>query len=318
LSYQGYAKAQPVSDYQAQRRGGRGKSATKTKDEDYVDKLFVASTHDNLLCFSSLGKVYTLKVYELPIASRGSRGKPIVNLLPLDADECIDAVLPVRDFDDEHFIFMATSNGTVKKTKLTAFARPRTTGLKAIELRDDNTLVDVAVTNGSQDIMLFASSGKAIRFPEEKVRPMGRTAAGVRGIRLKEGQEIISLIVVEEEGAILLACANGYGKRTKASEFMAKNRGGQGMIAIKATERNGNLVGAVQVKEADGCMIITANGTLIRTKVAGISVVGRNTQGVRLIRVDEGDALVGLEKIEAAEIEDDEVVTLENSDDSEE
>ncbi|NNC98071.1 MAG: DNA gyrase subunit A [Gammaproteobacteria bacterium] len=318
LSHSGYAKAQPVSDYQAQRRGGRGKSATKTKDEDYVDKLFIASTHDSLLCFASTGKVYTLKVYELPIASRNARGKPIVNLLPLEKGETIDAVLSIRDFDDDHFVFMATSNGTVKKTALTAFARPRTTGLKAIELRDDNTLIDVAVTNGSQDIMLFASSGKAIRFPEDKVRPMGRTAAGVRGIRLKANQKVISLIVVEEEGHILLACENGYGKRTKHTDFMAKNRGGQGMIAIKATERNGDLVGAIQVKEADGCMIITANGTLIRTKVAGISVVGRNTQGVRLIRVDKGDALVGLVKIEAAEIEDEEVVTLETSDDSEE
>ena len=320
LSNEGYAKAQPVTDYQAQRRGGRGKSATKTKDEDYIDKLFVASTHDNLLCFSSLGKVYTLKVYELPIASRGARGKPIVNLLPLEKDESIDAVLPIREFSEEQYIFMATSNGTVKKTQLSAFARPRATGLKAIELRDDNTLVDVAVTNGSQDIMLFASSGKAIRFPEDKVRPMGRTAAGVRGIRLKEEQKVISLIVVEEEGEILLACANGYGKRTKHADFMAKNRGGQGMIAIKVSERNGDLVGAVQVKDADGCMIITANGTLIRTKVAGISIVGRNTQGVRLIRVDEGDALVGLEKIEAAEIEDEDVVTLETEagDDSEE
>lgn len=315
LSNQGYAKAQPVSDYQAQRRGGRGKSATKTKDEDYVGKLFVASTHDNLLCFSSSGKVYTLKVYELPIASRGSRGKPIINLLPLESDENIDAVLPVREFSDEEYIFMATSNGTVKKTQLSAFARPRTTGLKAIELREDNTLVDVAITNGKQDIMLFASSGKAIRFPEEKVRPMGRAAAGVRGIRLKDQQKVISLIVVEEEGDILLACANGYGKRTRVDDFMAKNRGGQGMIAIKATERNGDLVGAVQVKEADGCMIITANGTLIRTKVAGISIVGRNTQGVRLIRVDKDDSLVGLEKIEAAEIDDEEVVTLDISDD---
>ncbi|MBT8137920.1 MAG: DNA gyrase subunit A [Gammaproteobacteria bacterium] len=301
LSHAGYAKAQPLGTYQAQRRGGRGKAATQVKDEDFVDKLFVANTHDTLLCFSTRGKLYWLKVYQVPQASRGARGRPIVNLLPLEADERITAVLPIRDYEPDRFITMATSKGTVKKTELQAFSRPRTNGIIAVALREDDALVDVEITEGNQQIMLFASNGKAIRFDAGDVRPMGRNAAGVRGIRLDGDDRVISLIVVEpdaDEGEILIATAKGYGKRTLVTDFPSHRRGGQGVIAIQTTERNGVLVGAVHVSDDDEVMLISAGGTLVRTEVAGISRMGRNTQGVRLIRVQGDDALVGMERID--------------------
>lgn len=303
LSHGGYAKAQPTGDYQAQRRGGRGRSAAKVKDEDFIDKLFVANTHDTLLCFSSRGKMYWLNVYQVPQASRGSRGKPIVNLLPLEAGERINAVLPIREFNADNFVFMATSGGTVKKTPLSLFSRPRASGIIAIDLRQDDRLVDVAITDGAREIMLVASSGKAIRFLEGDVRPMGRGAAGVRGIRLAPGHEVIALSIVDE-GMLLSATENGYGKRTAIDEFPIQGRGGQGVIAIQTTERNGRTVGALRVREDDEIMLISSSGTLVRTPVNDISIIGRNTQGVRLIRLEEGQRLVGLARIES--IEDDE------------
>ena len=302
LSHGGYAKAQPIEAYQAQKRGGRGRSAAKVKDEDFIDKLFVANTHDTILCFSSRGKVYWLKVYQVPQASRGSRGKPIVNLLPLEDGERINAVLPVEDYAEDSFVFMATSSGTVKKTSLSQFSRPRSNGIIAIDLRDD-WLVDVAITNGDAEILLFASSGKAIRFKESDVRPMGRSAAGVRGIKLPEGHEVIGLSIIHD-GLVLTATENGYGKRTEVQDFPVQGRGGQGVIAIQTSERNGRTVGAVRVADEDEIMLISSSGTLVRTAVHDISVQGRNTQGVRLIRVEEGQRLVGLARIEA--IEDDE------------
>ncbi len=300
LSHGGYAKAQPVGAYQAQRRGGRGRSATKVKDEDFIDKLFVANTHDTLLCFSSRGKMYWLKVYQVPQASRGSRGKPIVNLLPLEEGERINAVLPTKEFDASNFVFMATSRGTVKKTPLSLFSRPRASGIIAIDLRNDDRLVDVAITDGKREIILVASSGKAIRFKEEDVRPMGRGAAGVRGIRLSAEHEVIALCVVGD-GLLLSATANGYGKRTAVDEFPVQGRGGQGVIAIQTSTRNGRTVGALQVREDDEIMLISSSGTLVRTLVSEISIIGRNTQGVRLIRVQSGQRLVGLARIESIE-----------------
>ncbi len=311
LSHGGYAKAQPTGDYQAQRRGGRGRSAAKVKDEDFIDKLFVANTHDTLLCFSSRGKMYWLKVYQVPQASRGARGKPIVNLLPLESDERINAVLPIREFNADNFVFMATSAGTVKKTPLSLFSRPRTTGIIAIDLRPDDRLVDVAITDGNQEIMLVASSGKAIRFSESDVRPMGRGAAGVRGLRLAAGHEVIALSIVTD-GLLLSATEHGYGKRTVVDEFSLQGRGGQGVIAIQTSERNGRTVGALLVKDDDEIMLISSSGTLVRTPVSDISIIGRNTQGVRLIRLEAGQRLVGLARIESMAdedtIADDEVV----------
>jgi len=298
FSHEGYAKSQILSEYSAQKRGGKGKSATKMKTEDFIDKLFIANTHDTLLCFSSRGKVYWIKVYQLPQASRGSRGKPLVNLLPLEEGERINAVLPIREYDEDHFIFMATSAGTVKKTPLTAFSNQRAGGIIALDLRDDNLLVDVALTDGSKDIMLMASSGKAIRFNESNVRAMGRTAAGVRGIKMKEGEKLISLIVVDEQACILTATELGYGKRTATTEYACKGRGGQGVISIQTSDRNGAVVGAVQVSESDEFMMISDGGTLIRTSVEEVRVMGRNTQGVRLIRLSENEKLVELERIE--------------------
>ncbi len=299
LSHGGYAKAQPVTVYQAQRRGGRGKAATAVKDEDFVDKLFVANTHDTLLCFSSTGKLYWLKVYQLPQASRGSRGKPIVNLLPLQEGERINAVLPIHEFEENKFVFMVTANGTVKKTSLDAFSRPRQAGIIAIELDQGDRLVGVDITDGSKDIILCSSSGKAIRFAENDVRPMGRNAAGVRGIRLPEGEneEVISLIIADADGAVLVASENGYGKRTPIADFPVHGRGGQGVIALQISERNGRVVGALLVRPDDEIMLISSSGTLVRTPVNDVSEQGRNTQGVRLIRLDEGDRLVGLERI---------------------
>jgi DNA gyrase subunit A len=303
LSHGGYAKAQPVADYQAQRRGGRGKSATKIKEEDFVDKLFIANTHDWLLCFSSRGKVYWLKVYELPLAGRGSRGKPIVNLLPLEAEERINAVLPVREFIEGPYVFMATSRGTVKKTPLIAFSRPRRDGIIAIDLREDDYLIDVGITDGRQEIMLCASNGKGIRFREADVRAMGRTAAGVRGIRLAEDQRVIALIIADE-GQLLLATENGYGKLTRIPDFPLRGRGGQGVIAIQTSERNGEMVGALLVQPDDQVMMISSTGVLVRTAIEGIPVLSRNTQGVRLIKLDEGGRLVGMGRVAAEQGED--------------
>jgi DNA gyrase subunit A len=298
FSHEGYAKCQTLDVYNTQRRGGRGKAATRMKDEDFIDKLFIANTHDTLLCFSSVGKVYWLKVYQMPMAGRGSRGKPIVNLLPLQADERINAVLPVREYVENQYVFMATSSGTVKKTALTNFSRPRVSGIKAIELRDNDRLVDVVITDGSRHIMLLSNAGKAIRFSETDVREMGRTAAGVRGMRLGSGQRVISMIMIEDEGSILTATEYGYGKRTAAAEYPVKGRGGQGVISIQTNERNGEVVGAVQVRSDDEMMLITNNGTLVRIAVGDISEMGRNTQGVRLIRLTGGEKLAEIEKIE--------------------
>jgi DNA gyrase subunit A len=308
LSHSGYAKSQPVAEYQTQRRGGRGKAATAVKDEDFVEKLFVAHTHDTVLCFSNRGQVYWLKVHQLPQAGRNARGKPMVNLLPLEEGEKINAVLPVKQFDEQHFVFMATSQGTVKKTPLTAFSRPRTAGIIAVDLHDNDRLVGVGLTDGQREVILVTSGGKAIRFPEEEVRPMGREAAGVRGVKLGEGQELIALIVVGE-GHILTASEHGYGKRTPVEDFPVHGRGGQGVIALQTTERNGATVGAVQVKPGQELMLISSTGTLVRTPVDEISIVGRNTQGVRLIRLAEGERLTGIEQIDE---------TLEGEADSEE
>jgi DNA gyrase subunit A len=298
LSHSGYAKAQPVSMYQAQRRGGRGKAATAVKDEDFVDKLFVANTHDTLLCFSSHGKVYWLKVYELPQAGRVARGKPIVNLLPLVEGERINAMLPIKEYEDGSFVFMVTALGTVKKTPLSAFSRPRASGIIAVDLGPDDKLVGVALTDGRREIILFSSGGKSIRFHEQEVRAMGREAAGVRGIRLGAGQRVNALIVVGD-GYILTAAEHGYGKLTPVEDFPLQGRGGQGVIALQTSDRNGQMVGALQVAREDEVMLITSSGTLVRTPVSEISVVGRNTQGVRLIRIPDGERLVGLERVEA-------------------
>jgi len=303
LSHGGYAKAQPIEDYQAQKRGGRGRSATKVKDEDFIDKLFIANTHDTILCFSSRGKMYWLKVFQVPQASRGSRGKPIVNLLPLEDGERINAVLPIKEYEEGHFVFMATAAGTVKKTPLSQFARPRTNGIIAIDLRDDDKLVSVEITNGQAEVLLVGSHGKSIRFKEEDVRQMGRGAAGVRGIKLPKGDKVIALSIMRQ-GLILTATENGYGKRTPVEDFPVQGRGGQGVIAIQTTARNGKTVGALQVADEDEVMLISSNGTLVRTGVDDISIMGRNTQGVRLIRVEEGQRLVGLARIEAIEEEE--------------
>jgi DNA gyrase subunit A len=296
LSHSGYAKSQPLSDYRAQRRGGRGKAATRVKEEDFVDKLFIASTHDTILCFSSRGKAYWLKVYQLPQAGRTARGKPIVNLLPLEEGERINAVLPVREYSEDQYVFMATAQGTVKKTALSDFSRPRSNGIIAVDLRDDDYLVNVDITDGSRDVMLFSDAGKAIRFQENDVRPMGRTACGVRGIRLGAGQKVIALIIVDE-GTVLTATENGYGKRTLVSDYPTHGRGGQGVISIQGSERNGNVVGAVLAKDEDEIMLISNGGTLVRTRVNEISTMGRNTQGVRLISLQGDERLVGLERV---------------------
>jgi DNA gyrase subunit A len=297
MSHEGYVKAQPLSDYRAQKRGGRGKSATATKELDFVDKLIVANTHDTILCFSSLGKVYWLKVYQLPVASRAARGKPFVNLLPLEEGEKINAILPVQEFTENKFVFMATSAGTVKKTPLTEFERQRSNGKIAIDLRDGDTLVGVAITDGQQNVLLFNSTGKAACFNEADVRSMSRTSIGVRGMRLKEGQKIISLIIASE-GTVLNVTENGYGKRTKLEEFTCHKRGGQGLIAIQTSARNGAVIGAVLVNDNDEIMLITDGGTLVRTRVDGISVVGRNTQGVTIIKLDKKEKVIGVDRIE--------------------
>jgi DNA gyrase subunit A len=297
MSHEGYVKTQPLTDYKAQRRGGRGKSATATKEHDFVEKLIIANTHDTILCFSSKGKVYWLRVFNLPVASRASRGKPFVNLLPLEEGEKINAMLTVREYSEDKYIFMATSSGTVKKTPLTEFERQRSNGKIAIDLNENDTLVGVAVTDGQQNVMLFSSDGKAVCFNETDVRSMGRTATGVRGIRLQDGQKVISLIIASE-GTVLNITENGYGKRTKLEEFTQHRRGGQGLIAIQTSERNGAVVGAVLVNDTDEIMLITDGGTLVRTRVNEISVVGRNTQGVTVIRLDKGEKVVGVDRID--------------------
>src|SRR3569623_1416632 len=280
LSHGGYAKAQPLAEYRTQKRGGRGKSAAAVKEEDFIDKLLIASTHDTFLCFSNRGKVYWKKVYELPQASRNSRGKPIVNLLPLEEGERITAILPIREYEEDKFIFMATASGTVKKSSLTEFSRPRTSGIIALELREDDHLVGVAITTGDCDVLLFSSAGKCVRFNEAHVRPKGRA---VRGITLGKDQKVIGLIIAQEGHTVLTATENGYGKRTELGEYPLHGRGGQGVISIQTSERNGAVVGAILVTEEDEVMLITNAGTLIRTATAGISLLGRNTQGVKLI-----------------------------------
>ncbi|GLX76810.1 DNA gyrase subunit A [Thalassotalea insulae] len=325
LSNEGYVKYQILSDYQAQRRGGKGKAATKMKEEDFVERLLVANTHDTILCFSNRGKLYWLKVYQLPLASRTARGRPIVNLLPLESDEKITAILPVREYEEDKFIIMATASGTVKKTPLTAYSNQRANGIIALNLRDDDTLIGVDITNGENDIMLFSDEGKVVRFNEKArdsetgevkldpetgeeihaLRAMGRTATGVRGIKLEGNQKVVSLIVPKNDGAILTITQNGYGKRTALEEYPAKSRATKGVVSIKVSERNGPVVGAVQVEDQDEIMLITDNGTLVRTRVNEVSVIGRNTQGVRIIRTAEDEHVVALQRID--EIEEDEL-----------
>ncbi len=318
LSHLGYAKYQPLTDYQAQRRGGKGKAATKVKDEDFVEKLLVANTHDTILCFSDFGKMYWLKVYQLPLASRTARGKPIINILPLQDGERITAILPVREYAQDKYIIMATAHGTVKKTALTEYSRPRANGIIAVNLKDGDQLIGVDITDGSNDIMLFSDEGKVVRFNEKardsetgevkidpetgeemlSIRPMGRTATGVRGIRLEEGQKVVSLIVPKADGDILTVTENGFGKRTALSEYPAKSRATKGVVSIKVSERNGAVVGAVQVGDNDEIMLISNKGTLVRTPASGVSVIGRNTQGVRIIRVADEEQVVGLQRID--------------------
>ena len=304
LSHGGYVKSQPVSAYRAQKRGGRGRSATAIKEEDFIERLWVVNTHDTLLCFTSRGQVYWLRVYQLPQAGPNSRGRPIVNLLPLVDDEKIQAVLPVREFDDDHFVFFSTRNGTVKKTPLTDYSRPRTNGIRAIHLDEGDGLVNVALTDGSCNVLLFASNGKTVRFDETEVRAMGRTARGVRGMRIAAGQQVVSMIVAAE-GDILTATERGFGKRTPLDEYPRKGRGTQGVIGIQCTPRNGALVSAVQVEENHELMLISDQGTLVRTRAGEVSQVSRNTQGVTLIRLPEDESLVGVVRIEALGDEED-------------
>ncbi len=309
LSHGGYIKAQPVGDYRAQRRGGRGRQATATKEDDFIDRLFVANTHDHILCFSSLGRVYWLRVFNVPAGSSGSRGKPIVNLMQLEEGEKINAILPVKEFDEQHYVFMATALGTVKKTPLTDFSRPRAAGIIAVDLDPDDYLVGVAITDGKHDVMLFSDEGKAVRFAEDDVRPMGRTARGVRGMRLPEGQRVIAMLVAENESqSVLTATENGFGKRTPISEYTRHGRGGQGMIAIQTSVRNGRVVSAALVNSDDELMLITTGGVLIRTRVQEIREMSRATQGVTLISLDEGEKLVSLSRIDESASEAETVV----------
>ena len=303
LSHEGYVKYQPLSEYEAQRRGGKGKAATKMKDEDFIERLLVANTHDTILCFSNRGKMYWLKVYQLPLATRTARGKPIINLLPLEGDERITAILPVREYSEDKYILMATAAGTVKKTALTEYSRPRANGIIAVNLRDDDQLIGVSLAEEDSEVMLFSDEGKVVRFSQDQVRAMGRTATGVRGIKLKDGQKVVSLIVPHTDGAILTVTENGYGKRTILEDYPAKSRATQGVVSIKVSERNGKVVGAVQVDENDEIMLISDQGTLVRTRVAEVSMVGRNTQGVTLIRTSENEHVVALQRIDEIEEE---------------
>jgi DNA gyrase subunit A len=323
LSHEGYVKYQPLSDYEAQRRGGKGKAATKMKDEDFIERLLVANTHDTILCFSTAGRMYWLKVYQLPLASRTARGKPIVNLLPLEADERITTILPVREYEEDKYVLMATANGTVKKTPLTAYSRQRASGIIAINLNEGDNLIGADITDGSNDIMLFTDHGKVVRFNEKlrdsetgevkldpetgeelmALRPMGRTATGVRGIKMPDDVKVVSLIVPKSDGAILTVTENGYGKRTPLEEYPAKSRATQGVVSIKVSDRNGSVVGAVQVEDNNEIMLISNRGTLVRTRVSEVSTVGRNTQGVILIRTIEDEQVVGLQRIEEIEVD---------------
>ena len=305
LSHGGYIKSQPLVDYRAQKRGGRGKQAASTKEDDFIDRLFIANSHDYILCFSSLGRVYWIKVYEVPQGSRTSRGKPMVNLLPLAENEKINAILPVKSFDEDHYVFMATSSGTVKKTPLSEFSRPRSSGIIAIDLDENDFLIGVVITFGHHDIMLFSDSGKAVRFDENDVRPMGRTARGVRGMRLSDQARVISLLAAEnEKQCVLTATENGYGKRTPIVEYTRHGRGTQGMIAIQTSERNGRVVAATLVEESDEIMLITTGGVLIRTRVMEIREMSRSTQGVTLINLGQDEKLAGLEKVVETEEEE--------------
>ena len=299
FSHGGYVKSQPLADYRAQRRGGRGRSATAMKEADFIERLFVAHSHDYLLCFSSRGRLYWLKVYEVPVSSRAARGKPIVNMFPLEEGEKITAVVPVKEFDENHYVFMATAQGTVKKTPLADFSRPRPSGIIAVGLDGGDYLVGAALTDGKYDVMLFSSEGKAVRFQEGDVRPMGRQATGVRGMRLAEGARLVCMLAAKDESrSVLTATANGFGKRTPIGEYPRHGRGGQGVIAIQTSERNGPVVGAVLVDDQDEVMLISTGGVLIRTKVAQIREQGRSTQGVTLIALGEGEKLAGMERIE--------------------
>ena len=297
ISHKGYAKTQPLDVYQAQRRGGRGKVAATVRDEDFVENLLVANSHDTLLCFSNVGKVYWLRVFRIPRGNRNAKGRPLVNLLPLEPGERVTSLLPVQEYDDGHFVFMATANGTVKKTQLSSFSRPRPSGLIALALEEGNTLVGAAITDGHCDVLLTASSGKAARFKESDVRAMGRTARGVRGIRMPGGHRVISLIIPSENGFVLTASAKGYGKRTPVAQFPVKGRGTQGVIAMQSNKRNGDVVGAVQVLEGDELMLISDMGTLVRTGGDEVSVQGRNTQGVRLINLRGEERLNSVARI---------------------
>jgi DNA gyrase subunit A len=305
LSHTGYIKSQPLNDYRTQRRGGRGKQAAAMKDDDMIDRLFVANTHDFILCFSNRGRVYWLKVYEVPQGSRIARGKPIVNMFPIEDGEKINAILPVREFPEDRFIFMATAQGTVKKTPLSDFANPRKAGIIAVALDEGDYLIGAEVTNGTNDIVLVSDAGKAVWFDEEDVRPMGRTARGVRGMRIGEGQQVLSLLVADNEGqTVLVATEKGFGKRTQLGEFRHSGRGTQGVIAIANSERNGKVVGAKLVSDEDEIMLITTGGVLIRTRVREIRELGRATQGVTLISLDKGELLAGIEKVIEAEGDD--------------
>jgi DNA gyrase subunit A len=298
LSHGGYMKAQRVDEYRAQKRGGRGRQATVNKEDDFVDRMFMANTHDYILCFSNRGRVYWLKVYNVPQGSRASRGKPIVNLLPLEDNEKISAVLPVKEFTDTQFVFMATAMGTVKKTPLSEYSRPRTSGIIAVDLTDGDLLIGVALTDGTHDVMLFSSGGKAVRFNEDDVRPMGRNTHGVRGMALDPGQKVISMLVAEDEAqSVLTATENGYGKRTPIVEYTRHGRGTKGMIAIQQSERNGQVVAAALVHPDDEVMLISTGGVLIRTQVKSIREMSRATQGVKLINLDDGEKLAGLERV---------------------
>ena len=313
LSKGGYAKTQPLDTYRAQGRGGRGKMASTVKDEDYIERLMVANTHDTILCFTNRGKVFWLRVFQIPSGGRAARGRPLINILPLDGEERITAMLPLEEYRNDQFIFMATSNGTVKKTSLMDFSRQRSKGLIAIELEEGNTLIGAAITDGSRDVMLFGSPGKVIRFKESDVRAMGRTARGVRGIKLSTDQEVISLMIPEENGKILIACQNGYGKCSNFEDFSVIGRGGQGMIGMKMSERNGDVVGAIQVFEGDEAILISDRGTLVRIRTGEVSQQGRNTQGVRLINLSDGEHLVGLAQVQEPTSEEDSKVLREDS-----
>lgn len=306
LSHQGYVKYQPLTDYEAQRRGGKGKSAASIKEEDFIDRLLVANTHDTILLFSTRGRMYWMKVYQLPEARRGARGRPIVNLLLLESNERITAILPVREYEEGRHVFMVTASGTVKKTSLIEFSRPRSAGIIAVNLNDGDELIGVDLTDGSNEVMLFSAYGKVVRFPENQVRSMGRTATGVRGINLAEGDRVVSVILPRGEGPILTVTQHGYGKRTAQAEYPTKSRATQGVISIKVSERNGEVVGAVQVDDCDQIMMITDAGTLVRTRVSEVSIVGRNTQGVTLIRTAPDEHVVGLQRVAEPVDDDDE------------